>query len=466
LYHNALRLRNKKRIARQELISNAIQNDVPGWVRRGHTRKPNGLVRFLYWIFDWLGDFGPMFRTLGRGIGATAKGTWGFLVRAVLITINILLMAGIIYVSVGHSYNMLVLAGMSGTAAIVFVGVWETVFIYCSILIDLDHYRGKKSGPAPWIGFLMGFAFVIVSNYMGMANNIIGKTIGISTPILLLVMKKVLQYQFQKKDKSIEKNKSWLSKLFDLIMLRKPDTQADVNTGAEVDADAETSLQSSTQTSVEMDAKVDVKTDTMTGTQMDAKTSIQLDAETGIKADVKTDAQVGVETGVKVGAQMDAKEDTDAGAKPDTEADTNVDVEVDIISGANTGAMADTKEGVEVGAKVDTQIDAQPDTQVDAIVDTKEDTDAGAESGAVDGANTDSQANTTTDTKPKQRRGKKNTAADDPDFKKVKRWARRFQKERGKLPGRVEIQKKFDGFGKSQCTKYAAMLKEELCEAS
>jgi hypothetical protein len=264
----------------------------------------------------------------------------------------------------------------------------------------------------------------------------------------------------------------------------KVDTQTDANADAKTDTkvdtkeDTDAGAETSDQVDVKMDAMADTKldtkmgakVDTQAGAKVDAKEDTQLDAqadaETGIKADVKTDAQVGVETGVKVGAQMDAKEDTDAGAKPDTEADTNVDVEVDIISGANTGAMADTKEGVEVGAKVDTQIDAQPDTQVDAIVDTKEDTDAGAESGAVDGANTDSQANTTTDTKPKQRRGKKNTAADDPDFKKVKRWARRFQKERGKLPGRVEIQKKFDGFGKSQCTKYAAMLKEELGEAS
>lgn len=43
----------------------------------------------------------------------------------------------------------------------------------------------------------MGFIFVEISNYMGMADNIIGKSIGISTPILLLVSKGIMAHQFK-----------------------------------------------------------------------------------------------------------------------------------------------------------------------------------------------------------------------------------------------------------------------------
>lgn len=395
------------------MISNVIhQTEIPSWVRRGHTRKPNFVVRFLYWLFDWFGDFGPMLRSLGRGIGKTARGTWGFLVRAVLITINILLMAGIIYVSAGHSYEMLIYGGMSGTAALVFVAVWETAFIYCSILIDLDHYKGKKSGWAPWVTFLMGFAFVVISNYLGMADNIIGRAIGISTPILLLMMKKVLAYQFQAK----KEKPSWFSILFNLIKskleskkgkdehqpaIQKPDAKA----GADLDAKmaVEPDAQSDAKVDTEAGGKMDIQSGTKPGAEVDTQADVKADVQSGVKADTKTDGQAGAQTGVK----LDAKTDTEAGADAGVKMDTKPDAEADADDGVKVDAQAGKKMGV------------------------------------------------------KKTSTKKGTT--DADFKKVKRWAKKFQAENGKLPGRVEIQKKFD-FTKSLSSKFAAMLKEELAD--
>ncbi|MBH8609375.1 hypothetical protein [Thermoactinomyces sp. CICC 10521] len=389
MYH-VLRLRSRRRShIRREMISNVIhQTEIPSWVRRGHTRKPNFVVRFLYWLFDWFGDFGPMLRSFGRGIGKTARGTWGFLVRAVLITINILLMAGIIYVSAGHSYEMLIYGGMSGTAALVFVAVWETAFIYCSILIDLDHYKGKKSGWAPWVTFLMGFAFVVISNYLGMADNIIGRAIGISTPILLLMMKKVLAYQFQaKKEKT-----SWFSILFNLIKSKRESKKGkDEHQPAIQKQDAKAGADLDAKMAVEPDAQTDAKVDTEAGGKMDV--------QSGVKADTKTDGQAGAQTGVK----LDAGTGADAGVKMDTKPDAEAD--------ADDGVKVDAQAGKKMGVK-----------------------------------------KTST---------KKGTT--DADFKKVKRWAKKFQAENGKLPGRVEIQKKFD-FTKSLSSKFAAMLKEELAD--
>lgn len=50
------------------------------------------------------------------------------------------------------------------------------------------------------------------------------------------------------------------------------------------------------------------------------------------------------------------------------------------------------------------------------------------------------------------------------ELRRVKRWAKKFQDENGKLPGRVEIQKKFN-FSKFVSSKFAAMLKEENKES-
>jgi hypothetical protein len=70
------------------------------------------------------------------------------------------------------------------------------MFIACSFVIDMSYTRPKAKRPVyPWIGFFLGFAIVEVSNYLGMEDNWIGKAIGILTPVIMLIMKKVLSYQ-------------------------------------------------------------------------------------------------------------------------------------------------------------------------------------------------------------------------------------------------------------------------------
>lgn len=193
-------------------MDNSLQEEK--WVRRGHSRKPNKFVLGLYSMFDTIQDFGPMFSSMGRGIGKASSTTWGFFARSIMLFINFVLVVGIIYLSVGHSYTLLTRSGFSGIAAWVAVAVWEAVFIYCSMLIDNAHRNQRKVGWASWIGFLFGFAFVVISNYMGMADNTIGKIIGISTPILLLVMKKVLEHQFKNEPAEKQKNATWFSSVF------------------------------------------------------------------------------------------------------------------------------------------------------------------------------------------------------------------------------------------------------------
>jgi hypothetical protein len=183
------------------------------WVRWGHKRKPNEIVLKLYSGFDWFGDFIPMFRVFFHWIGRTAMATWERLGQSIMILVNLALMGGIIYLSVHHSYRLCVWVGYSGIDAWVAVGVFETIFVYCSQVIQNSFKRGKKQGVMPWIGFLAGFAFVVTSNYMGMADHRLAKIIGISLPCLLLIMKGVLAYQFRQARKEVQtKNENLIKK--------------------------------------------------------------------------------------------------------------------------------------------------------------------------------------------------------------------------------------------------------------
>jgi hypothetical protein len=185
------------------------------WVRWGHKRKPNKVVLKLYSFFDLIGDFVPMYRTLFTWIGRTAMATWKRIGQSIMILVNLLLMAGIIYLSVHHSYKLCVRVGYYGIDAWVAVGVFETLFVYCSQVIQNAYKNGKKQGVMPWLGFLAGFAFVVTSNYTGMADTKLAKTIGVSMPCLLLIMKGVLAYQFRqsRKEAPIKKKVGWLNRL-------------------------------------------------------------------------------------------------------------------------------------------------------------------------------------------------------------------------------------------------------------
>lgn len=155
-----------------------------------HKRRPNAVVRGLYACFRWLGDFGPMFAELFRFIG-----------RSILVTVNMVILVGIIIISFSHSLELLRYAGLHSGLEWVGVVVWELAFIFSSMVLSRDFKQGNwRSGWAPWTGFLMGLAFVMVSNYTGMADNPTGRILGVATPLLLLVFKGVLAHQVKRRE--------------------------------------------------------------------------------------------------------------------------------------------------------------------------------------------------------------------------------------------------------------------------
>lgn len=146
-------------------------------------RRPNAVVRGLNRVCLWFGDFGPMFAAL-----------FGFLGRSSLLVVNFLILGGIVLISLSHSLELLRYAGLRNGLEWVGVFVWEAAFIFSSIVLSRDFKRGTH-GWAPWVGFLAGLSFVVISNYTGMEDNPAGKIIGVSTPLLLLVFKGVLAHQ-------------------------------------------------------------------------------------------------------------------------------------------------------------------------------------------------------------------------------------------------------------------------------
>ena len=151
------------------------------WIRRGHTRKPNGIVRGIYWLIDWFGDFSYLFRTIKRFIGYST-----------LITINFLILVCIIVSSAAHSLQLLRYAGAPVGIDFALLFAWEAMFITGSFLLDKAIKLKKYFAFSPWMMFLFGWIFVEASNIIGMAHNLAGILIGGATPIILLFNKGAL----------------------------------------------------------------------------------------------------------------------------------------------------------------------------------------------------------------------------------------------------------------------------------
>lgn len=162
------------------------------WLRRGHTYKPNAIVRGCYAIADWLGDFAPMMSSAKQGVINTG-----------LIIANCIILVGILITSAVHSLALLRYAGATGGLEYIMLLVWESVFLVSSFLVDQAVLRGmklKKSWQV-WVPFLIGLVFVFFSNYLGMASNLAGMLIGGITPFLLLFIKWMLGWQLHNRAK-------------------------------------------------------------------------------------------------------------------------------------------------------------------------------------------------------------------------------------------------------------------------
>ncbi len=176
------------------------------WSRRGHIRKPNTIVRGIYWIADWLGDFKQLAFFTKRGVGHVSVFAGYSLLLLMTLAINLF----IVITSAVHSLKLLHWIGFSGWTAYPILFVVEAIFITGSIQMDLAFKHGKYFPIPPILGFTIGLFFVLASNVMGLANNIGGLFFGTATPFLLIISKAMLAWQYTFKSKiakqSREKN--------------------------------------------------------------------------------------------------------------------------------------------------------------------------------------------------------------------------------------------------------------------
>lgn len=156
------------------------------WERRGHDRKPNFIVRGIYAIADWLGDFGYL-------VNQTKQSMTSF----ILLIVNLIMLICIIITSAAHSLQLLRYAGAAGGLEYFLLIVWELLFITSSFLLDRAFKLGKYGEWQLWLPFVMGLAFIEASNIVGMAGNLAGLLIGGSTFIVLLSLKWMLIWQLK-----------------------------------------------------------------------------------------------------------------------------------------------------------------------------------------------------------------------------------------------------------------------------
>ena len=163
-----------------------------------HDRVPNVIVRFLYGIGFFLGDFVPLTLNSINGIYTTIKRLLAFIVGLLIEASTVVVLIGTISFSVAHSIELLRRAGATGGLEYVGVLMFEIVFVSSTatmtgMLMSRQSKIFKTAGF--WLcaaGFLVGVGFVLWSNVSAMSSNWEGWTIGILTPVLLIIAEGII----------------------------------------------------------------------------------------------------------------------------------------------------------------------------------------------------------------------------------------------------------------------------------
>src|SRR5690606_41183338 len=108
------------------------------------------IVRAIYAVADWCGDFGYLANQAKQGLG-----------NLLLLLVNLIMLLCIIITSAAHSLQLLRYAGATGGLEYFLLIVWELLFITSSFLLDRAFKQGKYGEWQLWLPFVMGLAFKI-----------------------------------------------------------------------------------------------------------------------------------------------------------------------------------------------------------------------------------------------------------------------------------------------------------------
>lgn len=163
----------------------------------GHDRMPNFIVRGLYGVGHFIGDFFPMVLNLINGVYNTFKRFLEFIVGLLIEASTVVVLIGTIAFSISHSVELLRRAGATGGMEYVGVLMFEIVFISSTATLTGMLMRNPKAYKTIgfWFssaGFTVGIVFVLWSNISALASSWEGTSIGILTPVLLIIAEGII----------------------------------------------------------------------------------------------------------------------------------------------------------------------------------------------------------------------------------------------------------------------------------
>ncbi|GGA57903.1 hypothetical protein GCM10007416_33880 [Kroppenstedtia guangzhouensis] len=167
-----------------------------------HKRMPNFIVRFLYGIGYFLGDFVPLTLNLLEGIYRTIQRLLAFIAELLIDASTGIVLVGSIVFSITHSIELLRAWGATDGLEYIGVLMFEVVFISATATLTKMLMKGKTPSFKNFgfvfsiSGFTMGILFVFWSNISGMADGWGGTVIGGATPILLIISEGLIAYRY------------------------------------------------------------------------------------------------------------------------------------------------------------------------------------------------------------------------------------------------------------------------------
>ena len=151
-----------------------------------HDRVPNVVVRGLYHVGYFIGDFVPMFLNMIDGMYWSIKRLVAFIVGLLVDSSIFIVVISSIAFSVGHSIELLREVGAQNGREYFGVAMFEVIYLGSSA--TLTRFLMKKRKPVGFVGwmgllftllgFLIGLGFVWWSNVHGLEPTTEGRVVG------------------------------------------------------------------------------------------------------------------------------------------------------------------------------------------------------------------------------------------------------------------------------------------------
>lgn len=169
-----------------------------------HDRVPNVVVRGLYHVGYFIGDFVPMFLNMIDGMYWSIKRLVAFIVGLLVDSSIFIVVISSIAFSVGHSIELLREVGAQNGREYFGVAMFEVIYLGSSA--TLTRFLMKKRKPVGFVGwmgllftllgFLIGLGFVWWSNVHGLEATTEGRVVGSLVPLLVLIGEGILAFRY------------------------------------------------------------------------------------------------------------------------------------------------------------------------------------------------------------------------------------------------------------------------------